>query len=101
VPFEVTIPHAFSTVSIRAHAPAAPGVYGISNARQWIYIGCAENIQIRLLEHLADRQSDINAYLPTGFIYEICEPLASNRRQDRLVMQYEPVLNRKGRALER
>jgi hypothetical protein len=92
--FEFTIPHAFSNGSVRAHAPAAPGVYGISNARQWIYIGETDNIRARLLEHLAESATGIKEHVPTGFTYEVCEWQARTERHDRLVTQYNPVCNR-------
>jgi hypothetical protein len=86
--------HAFSSVSVRAHAPIASGVYGISNAREWIYIGETDNIQLRLLEHLAESGTALKARGPTGFTFEVCDPEARPARQDRLVLQYEPVCNR-------
>lgn len=89
-------PHAFSIVSIRAHAPAASGVYGIANPREWIYIGETDNIQARLLEHLAEHSgTQIQSQAPTGFAYELCDSPARAGRQDRLVQQYEPVCNRR------
>ncbi len=90
-----TIPYTFSNVSVRAHAPAASGVYGISNSREWIYIGETDNIQERLLQHLAEISTELKARAPTGFVYELCERHARPSRQDRLVMQYEPVCNRR------
>ena len=102
MPFEFTIPHAFSRVSVRSHAPAASGVYGISNARLWIYIGETDNIQARLLEHLAETGTEIKGHAPTGFSYEICEQHVRIGRQDRLVIQYDPICNREvGRAYKR
>jgi hypothetical protein len=89
-----TMPHAFSNASVLAHAPAASGVYGISNGAEWIYIGETDNIRQRLLEHLAENTTQLKARMPTGFTYELCAPVARTGRQDRLVMQYEPVCNR-------
>jgi excinuclease UvrABC nuclease subunit len=97
VAFEFTIPHAFSSVSIRAHAPSASGVYGISNARQWIYIGETDNIRERLLEHLAETSTGISRYLPTGFSFEVCDSHSKPKRHSRLVAQYDPVYNREAR----
>jgi hypothetical protein len=94
VPFEYAVAHAFSNVSIRAHAPAVSGVYGISNSREWIYIGETDDIQGRLLEHLAESGTPIKGRLPTGFTFEVCERQVRPGRQDRLVLQYEPVCNR-------
>jgi hypothetical protein len=94
MPFEFPLPHAFSNVSIRAYAPAAPGVYGISNARQWIYIGKTDNIQEQLLQHLAEVGTRIKAHVPTGFTYEVCLWEVRTERHDRLVIEYDPVCNR-------
>lgn len=41
----------FTESAIAAHAPAAPGVYAIGTAREWIFVGEAENLQEQLLEH--------------------------------------------------
>ena len=95
--FEFTIPHSFSGVSIRAHAPSAPGVYGISNARQWIYIGEAEDIRERLLEHLTENSTGIKGYVPTGFSFEVCDSHTRTERRSRLIAQYDPVHNRQSR----
>ena len=92
--FEFTIPHAFSYMSVRAHAPSSSGVYGISNAKEWIYIGQADNIRERLLQHLTDADSTIRARTPTGFTFELCDSRFRAGRQDQLVMQYEPICNR-------
>lgn len=90
------MPHAFSIGSVRAQAPAASGVYGITNRNEWIYIGEADNIRDRLMEHLADDLgSDIHSHAPTGFAFELCDRGARADRQDRLVQQYEPICNRR------
>jgi hypothetical protein len=93
VPFEFAIAHAFSSVSIRAHAPAASGVYGISNARRWIYIGETDNIRERLLEHLGESTTGIKAQVPTGFTYEACDWNLRTERHDRLVAEFKPICN--------
>jgi hypothetical protein len=43
--FQSAFPRTFSVSSIRAHAPNACGVYGISNGREWILIDVADDIQ--------------------------------------------------------
>lgn len=92
--FQYNVPHAFSNASIRAHAPPASGVYGISNASRWLYIGETANIQERLLQHLADSGNALTPHSPAGFSYEICESAARALRRQRLVAKYNPVLNR-------
>ena len=76
------------------YAPVASGVYGISNAREWIYIGQADNIQDALLNHLQDLSTSLLERQPTGFVFELCDGARRPARQDRLVFEYEPVCNR-------
>jgi hypothetical protein len=94
VPFASALPRAFSVRSIRTHAPATPGVYGISNSRQWILIARTENIQGSLLNHLSELNGTVNGMAPTGFAFEECDTPMQPSRQDRLVLEYEPVTNR-------
>ena len=54
MPFEQLVPLPFTPKAVQTHAPIASGVYGISNAREWIYIGETDNIQGALFEHLRD-----------------------------------------------
>ena len=39
MPVERFAPRSFTPVSVRASAPTASGIYGISNAREWIVYG--------------------------------------------------------------
>lgn len=94
MPFEQFVPKPFNISAVRTHAPAASGIYGMSNAREWIYIGETDNIQGALLAHLGNLQTSPMQCAPTGFVYEICERGQRPRRQDRLVFEYEPVCNR-------
>lgn len=94
MPFASALPRAFSVRSIRNHAPAVPGVYGISNSRQWLLIGRTENIQSSLLNHLSESAGAVAGMAPTGFSFEECDSPMQSSRQDRLVLEYEPVGNR-------
>jgi excinuclease UvrABC nuclease subunit len=87
------MPRSFNASAIREHAPARSGVYGISNAQEWIYIGESDNIRETLMDHLADAGPS-RQLRPTGFVYEVCEREVRISRQDRLVLEYEPVRNR-------
>jgi hypothetical protein len=98
MPFEQPFPRSFSVQSVRSYAPASPGVYGISNARAWLYIGETDNLQEALINHLGDTRSMLMASLPTGFVIEPCAGSSRIARQDRLVKEYGPVLNQRGRA---
>ncbi len=94
MPFDQPIPRTFTAPSIREHAPPLPGVYGISNAREWIYIGGTGNIQAALLLHLQESNSPVLQRHPAGFVFEVCGEAAWPARQDRLVLEYEPACNR-------
>lgn len=92
--FERLIPRPFTSGAIRTYAPMAGGVYGISNAQEWIFVGEADNIQVALLEHLRDLGTALMKRQPTGFVFEICDGSHRMSRQDRLVLEYEPTCNR-------
>ncbi len=94
MPFQNFVAHAFTPHTIRALAPQSPGVFGISSAREWIYIGESDNIQQALLLLFAGNSSPLMARQPTGFVFELCHAAVRTARQDRLVMEYEPVCNR-------
>ena len=99
MPFDVHGNRAFTEISILKNAPAASGVYGLSNAREWIYVGESDNLQLRLLAHLRKMEPAIAAQAPTGFTYELCLPTDRIGRQNRLVLELEPVHNRRVGAL--
>lgn len=94
MPFEQLTPRQFTSGGVHAYAPTASGVYGISNAREWIYIGETDNIQGALLAHLHDAGASLMQRQPTGFVYEVCEIARRPGRQDRLVTEYNPFFNR-------
>ncbi|HYV62135.1 MAG TPA: hypothetical protein VE958_05645 [Bryobacteraceae bacterium] len=94
MPFNQFIPRSFTPVAIQTYAPIVSGVYGISNAREWIYIGETDNIQGSLLTHLQDLQTSLMKREPTGFVFEVCDQARRSARQDRLVLEYEPACNR-------
>jgi hypothetical protein len=95
MPFAQPFPRNFSTNSVREFAPAQSGVYGISNANEWIYIGEADNILEALLLHLRDLDTSLQKMHPTGFVFEVCDHAGRSARQDRLVLEYEPTCNRR------
>src|ERR1700724_4224770 len=69
----------FEHESILFNAPESSGVYGLYGAI-WIYIGEADNIRARLLEHLAGDNPFINQYQPSGFAFELVSPPERSRR---------------------
>lgn len=96
MPFDQPIPRSFTAPSVREHAPALPGVYGISNASEWIYIGETDNIQDALLGHLRELNTALLKRQPTGFVFEVCDRARRLGRQNRLVFEYAPTCSRQG-----
>ena len=97
MPFRNIAAYSFSTVSVRKNAPASSGVYGISNDHEWIFVGAADDIQAALMVHLRETGTPIQARTPMGFVYEVCGPADRIARQNRLVLEMEPVCNRQSR----
>jgi hypothetical protein len=93
MPFEQPIPRSLTPTDVQIHAPTMSGVYGISNAREWIYIGEADNIQEALLRHLRELGTPLLRRQPTGFVFEVCGRASRAERQVRLVLEYEPTCN--------
>lgn len=94
MPFQPISPHRFSAASVRTYAPSAPGVYGLSNASEWIYIGAADDIQTALLSYFDRPERQIMRFAPSGFVFEVCWPQDHDDRVRRLVTEYSPVCNR-------
>jgi hypothetical protein len=94
MPFSNSFPRSFTASSVRVHAPVMSGVYGISNAGEWIYIGESDNIQQALLRHLMELNTALLKRVPTGFVFEVCDRGQRPGRQNRLVTEYAPVCNR-------
>lgn len=72
-----------------------PGVYGLSNAREWIFVGAADDIQAALLGHLLEVDTPLKSRVPTGFTFEICHPSQRAARVARLVTELSPVCNKR------
>jgi len=96
MPFAQHFPASFTTPSVRQYAPVASGVYGLSNGREWIYIGQTDDIRAALLNHLGEADSDVGRSQPKGFVFEVCDRAGRGERQFSLVREYQPCLNRQG-----
>ena len=79
----------FTPVSVRQNAPSAPGVYGLSNAREWVFIGSAENVRAALFDCLSGPA--LRSHGVTGFTFELCNPEARDERERRLILEMRPV----------
>lgn len=94
MPFSPATPFSFSAISVLEHAPALPGVYGILSAAEWMYIGETGNIRESLMGHLRQTPAAPVSRQPNRFVFEVCDPTRRADRQDRLILEYEPVCNR-------
>jgi len=94
MPFDRFMPYTFSLISVQKNAPALPGVYGLSNAREWIFVGETDNIKAKLISHLQETHTPLLEREPTGFIFELCAARDRMDRQERLIQEYQPVFNR-------
>ncbi len=91
MPFEQGAPSSFTAISIQNNAPDASGVYGLSNSREWLFIGETNNIRAALMEHLREANSSGIARRPTGFSYEISPPGKRLARKNVLVRELTPA----------
>lgn len=94
MPFTNHANRAFTLVSVEKNAPAASGVYGLSNNRQWIYVGETADIQAELLMHIRYPHEFLRDHSPSGFTYELSSAEHRIERQNRLIFELEPLGNR-------
>jgi len=94
MPFPQGNSFAFTPVSVRKNAPASPGIYGIFNGSQWIYVGVGEDIQEALLAHLRDTEVCIRRFNPTGFSFELDSVQPRATRQETLIRELGTQCNR-------
>ena len=93
MPFDHPLPRPFMASSIQQFAPQQPGVYGLSNAREWLYIGCSENIQAALLDHMNSAHPSFLQSQPTGFVFEVRDHVQQAARPASLTREYKPTGN--------
>ena len=82
----------FERECILKNAPESSGVYGLFNAF-WIYIGEADNLRARLLEHLSGDHPCIVRYRPSGFAFELVSSEDRRRRHKQLIKELRPRCN--------
>jgi hypothetical protein len=77
----------FDEYTIRKLAPTGPGVYGIANSENWIYIGDSDNLEAALLRHLNASDTDLVQRNPTLFAWE--KTLATDRAERKIALTQE------------
>ena len=83
----------FTMISIDKNVPAASGVYGLSNASQWIYVGESSNIHAELFRHLQHPNTFLRGHSPSGFTYELSSEEHRVERRNQLVFELDPIGN--------
>jgi len=101
MPFEQRTPRQLTANGIRTYAPDASGVYGISNAYEWIYIGQSDDIRTALLTHLRDDAGILATRGYVGFVYERCAEAYRPDRQQQLMNEYTPAFGAISRRITR
>jgi len=85
--------YSFTFASIRQNAPSGSGIYALSNASRWIFIGDADDVQAALRSHLAEVGTKLRMAAPTGFTFELCDPAERAPRLARLIYELSPSCN--------
>ncbi len=88
--------YSYSLASISQNAPSCPGVYGIMNASEWIFIGGGDDVRAELLKHWATPGTRLLSRKPTGFIFELCAAGECAARSARLIRELRPSCNLEG-----
>jgi len=96
VPFANHGNRSFTMSSVDKNVPAASGVYGLSNASQWIYVGETANMHAELSRHLQHPNTFLRGHSPSGFTYELSSEEHRVQRRKQLVMELGPIGNRPG-----
>ena len=89
----------FTIISVDKNVPEASGVYGLSNASQWIYVGETANIHAELFKHLRHPSTFLKGHSPSGFTYELSSQEHRVQRRDQHVLELTPIGNRLGEEL--
>lgn len=90
MPFAECAARSFTVVSIQKNAPEFSGVYGLSNAREWLFVGESDNIRATLLEHYREIGTVLKNQTPTGFAFELCSATERLFRLKALVRELHP-----------
>jgi excinuclease UvrABC nuclease subunit len=92
MPFE-NQPYPWSRDSVVENVPRRSGVYGLYSAL-WIYIGEADDLRERFMEHFNGESPCTRRYVPTYFVFELIDSRSARESRYReLVRQHGPICN--------
>ena len=88
----------YTQVGIESIKPTQKGVYGLFQKSAWVYIGRAQDLRKRLLEHLhsdgsANPDKCIQQYLPTHFITAVTDDYEVLEKK--LIEEFTPPCNQR------
>ena len=93
MPWNNPVPYVFGFFSVMDNAPAESGIYAIYNDKSYIYIGEADDIRARLINHLNGDYPCILSRHPRAFSFELCPCGGRFRRQTELIRELTPACN--------
>ena len=101
MPFRNCFARTFKAAAVLREAPPRSGVYGLSNALGWIYVGETDNIQAQLLAHLEEPRGFVAHGVATGFSFELSPPSERVARQRQIVLEFDPPGNGRSRSIRK
>ncbi len=97
MPFPTQDPRPYTKEGAQSIKTDQRGVYGLIQVEEdgwaWIYIGRAEDIRERLLEHLNEDDPCLISYPPTHFVAAITKD--DVKREKELILEYDPECNKR------
>lgn len=91
MPFPQQNPQPFNRSGVEWLAPNQSGVYGIFRNGLWIYVGKADDLRARLLQHLSNQ--DILKHEPTHYVTMVTSNGDYVERS--LIIELQPVANQR------
>lgn len=88
--------YVYTLENITTYALEGSGIYAIGTKTEWVYIGEADNVQERLLEHYngwSDQSGCISQYNPDRFSYVPHPPENRTDRESELIAEHNPFCN--------
>ena len=97
MPFPTQDPRPYTIEGAQSIKTGQRGLYGLiqvqEDSRAWIYIGRAEDIRERLLEHLNEDDPCLGSYPPTHFVTAITQDPVKVEKE--LILEYDPECNKR------
>lgn len=91
MPFPQQVSRPFTRPGVEWLAANQTGVYGIFNSTTWIYVGKADDLRARLMEHLSNQA--ILKHNPTHYVTMVTADNANAERT--LIVELQPVANQR------